>query len=86
MNRALEDDVPYKMHLLKRTKFTNAQPRRVDEDQICTVDEHYKHEVLDSGFNFVNGVRRLSVEGTSNSAQRTRAHWISDLQDTLTST
>ena len=40
---ALEDDVPYKMHLLKLTKFTNSQPRRDDEDQICTVDEQYNN-------------------------------------------
>ena len=63
MDRALEDYVPYKKHLQKLTKFTNSQPRRDDEDQICTVDEHYRHEVLDLGFNVVNGVRRLSVEG-----------------------
>ena len=50
MDRALEDNVPYKMHLLKLTKFTNSQPRKDDEDQICTVDEQYNHVLPSSSF------------------------------------
>ena len=57
MDRALEGDVLYKMHLLKPTKFTNSQIHSHAETT------RIKFGVLEPGAKIVNGVQRLNVEG-----------------------